>query len=57
LDCPTCNGHGDLDWTNFMSEESPNKKEMEKDKGGKPYAVTPVHLCHRCGGSGFLEQY
>jgi DnaJ-class molecular chaperone len=55
MDCPTCKGHGNLDWTNFMSEESSNKTEMEN--GDKPYVVTPVQLCHRCGGSGFLEQY
>jgi hypothetical protein len=55
MDCPTCKGHGDLDWTNFMSQESTNQPEMEM--GDKLQVVTPVHLCHRCGGSGFLEQY
>ncbi|SEB39897.1 hypothetical protein [Paenibacillus sp. GP183] len=54
MDCPTCKGHGDLDWTNLIRDESSGKTDMEKVD--KAYVVTLVHLCPRCGGSGFLEQ-
>jgi hypothetical protein len=55
MDCPTCNGHGDLNWMDYKSEDT-SDKSLKENENHQDMGIA-VSICNRCGGSGLLEQY
>jgi len=52
MDCPTCQGNGDLDEMRSVSEEI--QKEVKSIIFGQDLVLWP-NTCPICGGSGYLD--